>query len=197
MAPGRGVVEREQTERHELRRAGHRGSSACTLAAGGGPGGGLLMAQRAPPTTEPKVRELAERVGFVPVDDPSFNNLGLISIGKNSKNTQKPRSRYKTGTVNCGWETHPRGASSRLGCRRRPVARSRPSERGSSEPAHRSSFNSTSASPLSRIECWTVTIRPSPNLKTSSRPVKLAPSTGRALMFTELCISVLPSSKLR
>src|SRR5438874_4842748 len=32
----------------------------------------------------------------------TLNDLGLISIGKNSKNTQKPRSRYKTGTVNCG-----------------------------------------------------------------------------------------------
>lgn len=52
---------------------------------------------------------MAERVGFVPVDDASFNNLGLNLIGRNSKNTQNPGSRYKTGTVICGWETHPRG----------------------------------------------------------------------------------------
>ena len=51
---------------------------------------------------------LAERVGFVPVDDLSFNNLGLNSIARNSKNTQNSGSRYKTGTVNRGWETHPR-----------------------------------------------------------------------------------------
>src|SRR5438128_1235792 len=52
--------------------------------------------------------ELSSRVGFVPVDDRYINNLGLNSIGRNSKNTQNPGSRYKTGTVNCGWEAHPR-----------------------------------------------------------------------------------------
>jgi len=51
---------------------------------------------------------LAERVGFVSVEGVTLNDLGLISIGKNSKNTQNPGSRYKTGTVIWGWETHPR-----------------------------------------------------------------------------------------
>jgi site-specific DNA recombinase len=54
--------------------------------------------------------KLAERVGFVPVDDPSFNDLRLNSIAKNSQNSQNPGSRYKTGTVNRGRETHPRAA---------------------------------------------------------------------------------------
>src|SRR5258708_35459321 len=51
---------------------------------------------------------LAERVGFVPVDGAILNDLGLNSIARNSQNSQNPGSRYKTGTVNCGWETHPR-----------------------------------------------------------------------------------------
>src|SRR5207249_8698156 len=71
-----------------------------------------LSAVRGRWLAEPKLaegeRRLAERVGFVPVDGPSFNNLGLNSIGRNCKNTQKPGSRYKTSTVNCGWEPHPR-----------------------------------------------------------------------------------------
>ena len=54
---------------------------------------------------------MAERVGFVPVDGATLNDLGLNSIGRNSKNTQNPGSRYKTGTVICGWETHPRVVS--------------------------------------------------------------------------------------
>ena len=50
---------------------------------------------------------MAERVGFVPVEGATLNDLGLNSIARNSKNTQNPGSRDKTGTVNCGRETHP------------------------------------------------------------------------------------------
>jgi len=51
---------------------------------------------------------VAERLGLVPVEGTTLNDLGPNSIGKNSKNTQNPWSRYKTSTVKCGWETHPR-----------------------------------------------------------------------------------------
>src|SRR5438128_1250132 len=58
------------------------------------------------PSKAMEAQVMAERVGFVPVDHSSFNNLGLNSIARNSKNTQNLGSRYKTGTVNCGRETH-------------------------------------------------------------------------------------------
>jgi hypothetical protein len=34
--------------------------------------------------------KMAESVGFVPVDGATLNDLGLISIARNSKNTQNP-----------------------------------------------------------------------------------------------------------
>jgi hypothetical protein len=51
-----------------------------------------------PPPTERQRRKLAERVGFVPGDSASINNLGPFPIPRITTNAQILSVRYKTGT---------------------------------------------------------------------------------------------------
>jgi hypothetical protein len=57
---------------------------------------------------------MAERVGFVPGEPASINDLRPVSIPQITRNAQNLSIRYKTGTVRNALPLHPADTSARM-----------------------------------------------------------------------------------